>query len=164
MAAVEQTGPAPHPGSGARPLGGARPADTAARQSVGELLASASQDLSALVRDEVALAKAEVRQDVKRAVAGSGSIAVAGLLGFFALMMLSVAAAFGLRALGITTGWAFCIVGAVYLLVAGVLALVALRSFRRIRPPRRTIDSTRRTVTALKSFRPRPAERTARGR
>jgi hypothetical protein len=47
-------------------------------QSLGQLFASASHDLSALVRSEVELAKAEIRKDVTRAATGGAMFAVAG--------------------------------------------------------------------------------------
>ncbi|GHH69832.1 phage holin family protein [Kitasatospora indigofera] len=126
-------------------------------RSVGQLFAEATADLSALVHDEIALAKAEIRQDVKRGVSGGVSLAVAGVVALAAVPMLSAAAAFGLHALGITLGWSFLIVAGVYLLLAVVLGLLALRSFKKIEPPRRTIEGAQATADVLKNARPRPA-------
>lgn len=60
-------------------------------RSIGQLFASATAEMSALVHDEIALAKAEVRQDVKRGVIGSVVFIVAGVLILFSLPVLSFA-------------------------------------------------------------------------
>jgi hypothetical protein len=74
---------------------GSRPDRLDSDHKLTALVTSATKDLSALVRDEVALAKAELRRDMKQAVMGSGLFAVAGVLAVFALIMLSFAAACG---------------------------------------------------------------------
>jgi hypothetical protein len=126
-------------------------------RSVGQLFAAATADLSSLVHDEIALAKAEIRQDVKRGVSGGVSLAVAGVVALAAIPMLSFAAAYGLHALGLTLGWSFLIVGGAYLVLAAVLGLLALRSFKKIEKPRRTIEGAQATADVLKNARPRPA-------
>ncbi|AUG78244.1 transporter [Kitasatospora sp. MMS16-BH015] len=126
-------------------------------RSVGQLFAAATADLSALVHDEIALAKAEIRQDVKRGVAGGVSISVAGVVALASIPMLSFAAAYGLQALGLTLGWSFLIVGGAYLLLAALLGLLALRSFKKIEKPHRTIAGVQATTDVLKNARPRPA-------
>lgn len=126
-------------------------------RSVGQLFAAATADLSALVHDEIALAKAEIRQDVKRGVAGSVSGVVAGVVLLASIPMFSFAAAYGLQALGLTLGWSFLIVAGAYVLLAVLLGLLALRSFKKIEPPHRTIEGAQATADVLKNARPRPA-------
>lgn len=126
-------------------------------RSVGQLFAAATADLSALVHDEIALAKAEIRQDVKRGVSGGVSLTVAGVVALAAVPMLSAAAAFGLHALGLSLGWSFLVVAGAYLVLAALLGLLALRSFKRIEKPHRTIEGAQATADVLKNARPRPA-------
>ncbi|WP_055586274.1 phage holin family protein [Peterkaempfera griseoplana] len=126
-------------------------------RSLGQLFSAATADLSSLVHDEIALAKAEIRQDVKRGVAGGASLTVAGVVALAAIPMLSFAAAYGIHALGITLGWSFLIVGGAYLLLAGLLGLLALRSFKKVEKPQRTIEGARATADVLKKAKPRPA-------
>jgi len=71
--------------------------------------------------------------------------------------MLSFAAVYGIHALGITLGWSFLIMGGAYLLLAAILGLVALRSFKKVEKPQRTLDGARATADVLKKARPRPA-------
>jgi len=49
-----------------------------AERSIGQLFASATTELSALVHDEIALAKAQLKRDVKRGAVGGAVLAVAG--------------------------------------------------------------------------------------
>ena len=74
------------PGAGQHPLMATK---------ISALVSDATKDLSTLVRDEVALAKAEVRHDVKNAATGGGLFGAAAVLAVFALIMFSFAAACG---------------------------------------------------------------------
>jgi len=105
--------------------------------STGQLVASIKEDLSGLIRGEVELAKAELRESAVRAGVGGALVGVAGYVAMLASVLISVAAAFGLTALGLHPGWAFLIVGAVYLLIAAALMLIARSRFRGIQGPER---------------------------
>lgn len=120
-------------------------------QSLGQLFTSASRDLSTLVRSEVALAKAEVREEVKGAAKGGAMFGAAGFLALFALVLLSIAAAYGLVAAGLPRALAFLVVALVYLLVAGVLAFVGKKQFAKVGPPERTIRTAKETAAYLKN-------------
>ena len=111
--------------------------------SLGELVATATRDLSALMRQEVALAKAEIQQDVTAVAKGAGMFAGAAFVGFLALVFLSVAAAFGIEGLGLPLGVGFLIVAGVYLLLGAILGLVGKKSLGKISPPRRTIETVK---------------------
>ena len=128
--------------------------------TLGALFSNASRDLSALVQSEIALAKSELRQDAKKGAAGGAMFAVAGVLALVALIMVSVAAAYGIAALGLHPAWAFLIVGVVYLLVAGALAFVGKNLLARLGPPERTIRSSKETAAFLKR---RPSHGPTRG-
>jgi hypothetical protein len=119
-------------------------------QTLGQLFATASRDLSLLVHQEVELAKAELSVDLKRAGLGAGFLGSAGFFALFATIFLSIAAAFGLAGLGLPLGIGFLIVGGVYLLVAGILALGGLRSVRKVGPPKRTIRTVKDDIAWAK--------------
>jgi Putative Actinobacterial Holin-X, holin superfamily III len=125
-----------------------RPVDGEA--TLGALFATASRDLSSLVRDEVALAKAELRRDAKNGAKGGAMFGAAAFLVLLAVILLSIAAAYGLVAAGLHPGWAFLIVAAVYLIVAGVLALVGKKAVAKVGPPKRTIRTSKETAAFLK--------------
>lgn len=119
-------------------------------QSLGALFAEASRDLSTLVHDEIELAKAEVRRDVKNGVTGGAMFGAAGFVAVLAVILLSIAAAYGLVAAGLHPGWAFLIVAAVYLVAAVVLALMGKRAVAKVGPPKRTIRTSKETAAFLK--------------
>lgn len=120
-------------------------------ETLGALFATASRDLSALVHSEVELAKAELRADVKNGAAGAAMFGAAAFLGVFALILLSIAAAYGLVAAGLHPAWAFLIVAGAFLLIAGVLALVGKKAVGKVGPPERTIRTSKDTAAFLKS-------------
>ena len=118
--------------------------------SIGELVAAASRDLSALVHKEIELAKAELAVDAKKAGIGAGALGGGGVFALYGILFGSVAVAFGLHALGLALGWSFLIVAVAYLAVAGVLALIGVRSVQQIGPPQRTIDTTKASIAWAK--------------
>ncbi|MFE5852031.1 phage holin family protein [Streptomyces sp. NPDC056500] len=129
---------------------------TSAERSLGQLVASATAEMSALVHDEIALAKAEIRQDVKRGVTGSVALIVAGVFVLFSLPVLSFAAAYGIHNLGLGLAWSFLIVGVAFLLLAGGLALLAVAKFKKVKPPEKSIASAKETAAVLQGVKPHP--------
>jgi Putative Actinobacterial Holin-X, holin superfamily III len=118
------------------------------------LVASATRDVQTLVHGEIELAKAELRQSAMLGARGGAMFAVAGFLGFLASILLSIAAAYGLTALfDLPLGWSFAIVAGVYLLLAGILALVGVLALRKIKGPERTIATAKEIPEALKPSR-----------
>ncbi|WP_329383871.1 phage holin family protein [Streptomyces sp. NBC_01716] len=125
-------------------------------RSLGQLVSSATAEMSALVHDEIALAKAELRQDVKRGATGGAAIGIAAVFALFSLPVLSFAAAYGIHNWGLGLAWSFLIVGGAFLLIAGLLALIALRKFKRVKPPEKTIASAKETAAVLQTVKPHP--------
>jgi uncharacterized membrane protein YqjE len=120
-------------------------------RSVGQLLGDATKDLQALARKEIALAKAETKEELEKAVAAGKSFGVAGLMGYLALVMLSFAAAWAVTAI-IPTSWAFFAVGVVFALVAAVMALRGRRELRKFDAvPEETVETLKEDVEWLKS-------------
>ena len=124
-----------------------RPADD---RSLGELVASATRDLSSLVHKEVELAKVEIKKDVAAAGKGAGLFGGAGLTGLFALLFLSAAAAYGIGAL-IGFGWGLLIVGLLYLVAAAVLGLSGKKKISQVGPPERTIETVKEDIAVVNS-------------
>jgi hypothetical protein len=125
----------------------------AEERTLGQLVAEASQDLSELVRYEIALAKSEIKGDVARGAKAGGMFGVAGYLGFLATITLVIAAGYGLAEAGIAAWLAFLIISGALLLLAGLLVLVGILLVRRIKPPERAIRSTRQTIAAVRGNR-----------
>ncbi|MFE7312780.1 phage holin family protein [Streptomyces sp. NPDC057555] len=131
-------------------------ADDGADRSLGQLVATATAEMSALVHDEIALAKAEIRQDAKRAGIGSAAFVVAGALALFALPVLSFAAAYGIHNLGLGLAWSFLIVGGAFLIIAALLILIAMAKIKKIKKPEQSIASVKETAAVLQKAKPHP--------
>jgi hypothetical protein len=100
--------------------------------SLGELLGDVTRDLSTLMRQEVELAKAELKQSATRAGKGSGMLAGAGVAGHFVLVFLSLALMFALGAL-MPLGWAAVIVAVIWGIIAAVLASMGRKELKQIK-------------------------------
>jgi hypothetical protein len=125
-------------------------ADTEPAVAPAQLVASIKADLTGLVTDHVDLAKLEMQDTAKQGGIGAGLIAAAVGLVVLAGVLLSFALAYGIATLfGWPTWTGFVIVGVLYLLVAGLLGLLARNRFRQITPPQRTVASLRQTLASL---------------
>ncbi len=82
-----------------RPVGA--PETPGGERTLGQLVADASKDLSTIVRSEIALAKAELQRDVVAGALGAAMFLVAAVFAFLALILLLIAAAYGLVAAGL---------------------------------------------------------------
>ena len=120
--------------------------------TIGKLVADATRDISSLVSKEIALAKSELKVSVKAGGVGIGLFVAAGLLGVLAVIMLSVAFAYLIHwnGSGLDLHWAFLIVFAVYLLLAGLLAFVGLKKIKQVSAPERAIEQGREIPRALR--------------
>lgn len=119
--------------------------------SLGELVASISQQTSLLVRDEMRLAQAELAAKGKKAGIGAGLFGGAGLLSLFGLACFISAAALGLAV--VLPGWAAAlIVGALLFAVAGVAAVIGKREVGQATPPvpEEAVASVKQDLRALK--------------
>jgi hypothetical protein len=120
-------------------------------QSIGELVATATRDMSLLIHKEIELAKAELSQQAQQAGIGAGMLGGAGFLGYFALILASFAGAFGFSdGLDIALWAGFLCMAGVYALLAGGLALLGIGRMRRLGPPKRTQRTVKDNVAWLK--------------
>ena len=116
---------------------------TETEPSIGELVATASRDMSVLIRKEIELAKAEITADIKRAGLGGGLLAGAGFFGAFALTFMSVAGAFAIHYGGVGLGISFLCIGLVFGGAMMLLALLGIKKLIGVKPPRRTIQTVK---------------------
>ena len=91
--------------------------------SVGQLLGEISKDISTLMRQEVELAKTEVRESVRQAGKAGSKVGGAAVAGHLALLFVSVALWWGLGN-SIGRGWSALVVAVIWAIVAAVLATV----------------------------------------
>ena len=117
--------------------------------TLGKLFADASRDVSSLVRQEIALAKSELKISMRAGGTAIGLFAGAAFLVLLAIIMLSVALAYFIHFTGLDLAWCFTIVFVLYLLVAGLLGLIGYRKIRQVKPPERAIHQAQETKNIL---------------
>lgn len=118
--------------------------------SVGELVGNLSRDLSTLMRQELALARAEIRQEVTTTGKAAGALGGAGLAAWFVVLFLSVALWAGLSNV-MDPGWAALIVAVLWAVIAAVLAATGRAKLRQVHPkPERTVETLGRVPDALR--------------
>ena len=118
--------------------------------TIGELVAIASRDVSLLIRQEVELAKTEVKAAATSAGIGVAFIGAAAFLGFFSFFAITIAAGEGLHAAGIGLAYSYLIVTGAYLIVAALLGLFAVTRFKKVGPPKRAIQTVKDDVAWIK--------------
>jgi hypothetical protein len=118
--------------------------------SVGDLLGEVTRDLSTLMRQELALAQAEVKQEAVKAARAGGMLGAAGFAGYMVLLFASIAAWWGLAEV-MAAGWAALIVAAVWAVVGAVLFLQGRKRMSEVNPkPERTVETVSEVPDALK--------------
>jgi hypothetical protein len=117
------------------------PEPQGADQSLGDLVAVAAKDVSQLIRYEIDLAKTELRGDMKRVGLAGALGGVAAFVGCLVIVLLCIAFAFGLHALGIWTWAAFLIVAGTCVLLAGAAVGVAILRLKGLSGLKRTRKS-----------------------
>jgi hypothetical protein len=118
--------------------------------SIGALVSDISSDLSALMRQEVALAKAEVQQSAKTAGKGAGMLAGAGVAAHFVLLFLSITLWMALAYLFDNLAWSALVVAVLWGVVAAVLAATGRKELKNVEGVPRTTETAKRVPNALK--------------
>ncbi|MET9023445.1 phage holin family protein [Actinopolymorpha sp. NPDC004070] len=119
--------------------GGGRPSDN---RSLGEIVGAIAGDLTTLVRAELDLAKTELKREATHAGKGAGLLGGAGVGGLLALVFVSLALMFLLDN-WMPIGLAALIVGAIWGIVAAVLAARGKTELKQPMPP---LEATQRTL------------------
>ncbi|MEV8533230.1 phage holin family protein [Streptomyces sp. NPDC051211] len=126
------------------PEGPAAPAQTppaASDPSIGDLIGEISQDLSQLLRDEIELAKAEIKQESAEAGKAVGMLGGAGYAGHLVLLLGSLTVVFALANV-MDIVWAALIVTALWAVVGGVLYVTGRKRLRGVNlKPEQTVET-----------------------
>jgi len=115
----------------------------APQESIGNLIGEVAGDVSKLFRQEVALAKAELKEEATKAGKAGGMLAGAGFAGYMVAVLISLAVVFGLDEV-MPLGWAAVIVAVVWAVVGGVLYAMGRARLKEVDAvPRQTVDTLR---------------------
>jgi hypothetical protein len=99
--------------------------------SLGDLLGEVTRDLSTLMRQEVELAKAELKESATKTGKGGGMLAGAGVAGHFVLLFLSIALWYALGEL-MGLGWSAVVVAVIWAIIAAILASVGRKDLKAV--------------------------------
>ncbi|WBQ04803.1 phage holin family protein [Kribbella sp. CA-293567] len=124
-------------------------------QQIGTLVAQLSNDVSRLVRDELQLAKAELKDKGKEAGIGFGLFGGAGTVAVYGVGALVAAAILGL-ATAVPAWLSALIIALVLFAVAGVAALLGKKHVTQATPPmpEQAVEGVHEDIEALKGHRP----------
>ncbi|GAA2126139.1 hypothetical protein ACVWYS_003466 [Arthrobacter sp. TE12231] len=117
--------------------------------SLGDLLGEVTRDMSILMRQEVELAKVELKQSAARAGKGAGMLAGAGVAGHFVLLFLSLALWWALGSL-MGLGWSAVVVALIWGIVAAVLATTGRKELKAINGLPQTSETLQEIPPTLK--------------
>jgi uncharacterized membrane protein YqjE len=126
--------------------------DDRRHQPTGELVTQLTEQVSTRVRDELALARAELVEKGKRAGTGAGLLGGAGVLALYGVGGLLVTAVAALSL--VWPVWlAALVVTVVLFVIAGVAALLGKKQVGEAMPPAPTaaVQSTKSDVDAVKT-------------
>src|SRR5690348_9392685 len=118
--------------------------------SVGQLIGEVTKDLSTLMRQELDLAKAELKVEAKKAGQGAGMFGAAGFAGYMVLLFLSIALWWALENV-MDAGLAALIVAVLWGVIGAITFVMGRKKFREVNPkPERTVETLQQVPSALK--------------
>ncbi len=134
-------------------------------RSLGQLVASATSEMSALIHDEIALAKAQLRTDVKRGATSGGAFIAALAVLIFSLPMLSFVLAYAINTWtgghngngGWNLVWCFGLSFLASVLLAALLALIGVifaKKTAKAKGPQKVAASAKETAAVLGNVKP----------
>ncbi|GAA1952603.1 phage holin family protein [Microbacterium deminutum] len=121
----------------------------AATTSLGDLLGEVSRDISTLMRQEVELAKAELKLSATRAAKGAGMLGGAGYAALMAVFFLSVALWWALGTV-MGGGWAGVVVAIIWAIIALILFLVGRGQLKEVQGTPQTVETLKEIPETLK--------------
>ncbi|MGH1524984.1 phage holin family protein [Leifsonia sp. L25] len=121
----------------------------AERESLGDLLAEVSRDLSTLVRQEVELAKAELRETATRTGKGAGLLGGAGYAALMAVFFLSIALWWALGYL-MGNAWSGVVVAIIWAVIALILYLIGRNQLKAVKGMPQTVETVKEFPETLK--------------
>ncbi|GLJ80037.1 phage holin family protein [Microbacterium imperiale] len=121
----------------------------AANTSLGDLLGEVTRDLSELMRQEINLAKAELKESGTRAGKGAGMLGGAGYAALMAIFFLSIALWWALGHL-VGLGWSAVIVAIIWGVIAAVLYSVGRKQLKQVQGAPQTAETLGKIPDALK--------------
>ena len=112
----------------------------AASTSLGDLLGEVTRNLSTLMRQEIALAKAELKETATTSAKGAGMFGGAGYAASMVVLFLSLALWAGLAYL-IGWGWSGIVVAVLWAIIAAILFVVGRAQMKKVNGAPQTVET-----------------------
>ncbi|WP_133544468.1 phage holin family protein [Microbacterium sp. BK668] len=136
--------------SRAAPLDDSTPSERqAANSSLGELVTQVLGDMSTLMRQEIELAKAEIRESAKTSAKAGAMLGAAGYAGHLTILFLSIALWWALGYL-IGNGWSALVVAVIWGIVAAILFVVGRNNMKKVQGAPQTVETLKEIPDTLK--------------
>ncbi len=123
--------------------------EKAATTSLGDLLGEVTRDISTLMRQEVALAKAELKESASRTAKGAGLLGGAGYAALMAVFFLSFALWWALGTL-VGGGWSGVIVAVLWGVIAAILFVIGRNKMKEVEGAPQTVETLKEIPETLK--------------
>lgn len=120
----------------------------AANTSLGDLLGEVTKDLSTLMRQELELAKAELRVSAKKSAKAGAMLGGAGYAGHITVLFLSITLWMALAYL-IGLGWAALVVAVIWGIVAAILYVVGRKKIQEVEVAPQTVETLKEIPDAF---------------
>jgi len=119
-------------------------------KSVGTLISEVSSDLSTLMRQELTLARAELKEEATKTGKAAGMLGGAGFAGYMVALFLSIALWWALANV-MDQGWAALIVAVIWAIIGAILFVLGRKKMQEVNPkPERTMSTLKDVPDALK--------------
>lgn len=113
------------------------------QQSLGHLMGEVTKDMQKLFRQELALAKAELREEGSKAGKAAGMLSGAAFAGYMAAVLLSLTVVFWLSNL-IGLGWSALVVAVLWAIAGAVLFVIGRKRLREVSAvPQQTVETVK---------------------
>jgi hypothetical protein len=119
------------------------------QMSAGDLVGRVSRDMSQLVRQEMQLARTELREEAKETGQAAGAFGGAGFAGYMVLLFGSLALWWALTTV-IHPGWAALVVAGVWAIITLIFTAVGRDRAKRIHGPQQTAETVREVPDAMR--------------
>jgi len=123
--------------------------DAKGERSIGEVLKDIFSNVQEMIRAEIRLARAEIREEASKTASSAQMMAIGGVLALFALGFILVAIAQVLA--NVMPNWAASLVMGVVLGIAGVVLLTSGKKHLHAPTPNRTIENVKENVEWMKN-------------
>jgi uncharacterized membrane protein YqjE len=123
---------------------------TPSERSAADVLKDIVGNVQEIIRSEVRLARAEIREDTTQLMKAGTVLAAGALLGLYALLFLFIALMYGLTTV-LSPAVSALLVGVALAIVAGILVSAGRGRLRNVSPkPEKTIETVKENIEWLK--------------